>query len=378
MKKIRVIIVIDDLGCGGAEKSLISLLPLLDYSKIEVDLMMTRRGGVFEKYIPREVNVVDFPIVGQLKALASRLLYSVALRCFKRNHSAELKWSTTAWIYPSHPKGYDVAIAYQQGFPTYYVAQKVRAKRKIAWVNADITKVGYRDDFNRPYYDIMDVVVPVSDKLNTILRDSHFVNFSKLKTVYDIINVDLIKRMSIEEVNLNHGTRVVLTTVGRMVQLKGYDMAAKAAAILKEKGFDFVWYFVGDGDQMPAIKLLVEKLGLQNQIVFVGMTPNPYPYMKACDIYVQTSRDEGFGITLTEARILNKPVVSTNFSVVYDQIKDGVNGLICEKREEDIAEKIITLITNPSLQEKLADATKHEVNTTAITEPQKVMDLILS
>ena len=128
----------------------------------------------------------------------------------------------------------------------------------------------------------------------------------------------------------------------------------------------------------PEIERMISDYELGNNIVLVGMTPNPYPYMAMADIYVQTSKFEGFGLTLNEARILNKPVVSTNFPVVYNQIRDGENGLICEMTAASIAERIMLLASNVKLREKLIDATRSEVNTTSITEPKKVMNLILS
>ena len=110
----------------------------------------------------------------------------------------------------------------------------------------------------------------------------------------------------------------------------------------------------------------------------MGMKPNPYPYMAKADVYIQTSSFEGFGLTINEARILHKPVVSTNFPVVYNQIKDGENGLIAEMTPESVAEKILMLINDDALRERIIDATKREVNTTSVTEPQKVMDLLLA
>lgn len=281
--------------------------------------------------------------------------------------------------YKELDKSYDVAIAYQQGFPTYYLAEKVKAAKKFAWVNVDLEKAGYRMAFNRPFYDKMDKIVPVSDRLCEMLKESDYVNGSKLYTIFDILNVALIKKMSHEPVQVNTATKeLIIVTVGRMVAQKGYDLAVEAAKILRANDISFKWFFVGDGGMRSVIEQMISNFGLEKYIVLVGMTPNPYPYMTMADIYVQTSRFEGFGLTLNEARILNKPVISTNFPVVYNQIKDGDNGLICEMTAESIADKIMLLASNEPLREKLISATRAEANTTTITEPQKVMNLILS
>lgn len=378
----QILFMIDSLTCGGAEKSLISLLPLLDYNKYDVDLMMVNKGGVFEQYIPKEVNVIPFDGYRlTFNGWLMRLWFSFLLRwnklIGKQVHGAELLWDCFGSSFKPLKKEYDVAIAYQQGFPTYYVAEKVCAKKKISWVNADITKVGYRASFNRPFYDKMDYVCPVSDRLCEILRKSEFVDSSKLYTVYDIINPTLIKEMANTPIGKNSLSEgFTFTTVGRMVALKGYDMAVEAARILKEKGLNFKWNFVGDGGERDAVEKLVEKYGLEENITLWGMQPNPYPYMKACDIYVQCSRFEGFGLTIAEAKILGKPVVSTNFDVVHDQLTHEHNGLIAEMTPESIAENILRLVNDNDLREKIIANVKQEENTTYATEIKKVERMI--
>lgn len=374
----RVLFFIDSLNCGGAEKSLISLLPLLDYSQLEVDLMTVNRGGVFEQYVPQEVQMIDFPHVEGLWFAICETFFRFLLRLYPRCHAAELRWISMSSAYPALEKKYDVAIAYQQGFPTYYIADKVDARRKIAWVNADLPKVKYRISFNRPIYQKYDCVVPVSDVLCKILAQNGFVPEHKLNTVYDILNVDLIRNMSKQCIALPPKTRLRLVTVGRLVALKGYDLAVEAAAILKQKGLPFDWYFVGEGGMRSAIEQQIQDLGLTENIHLIGMVPNPYPYMVSADIYVQTSRYEGFGLTLCEARILHRPVISTNFPVVFNQITDGENGMICEMTAPSIADQIIKLSDDHTMRDRLVEGTYREENTTSKTEPAKVMKMILS
>lgn len=375
----KVLFLIDSLTCGGAEKSLISLLPLLDYSKVQVDLMMVHRGGVFEQYVPREVNVIDFPQSDGILFRLCQLYFSLLLRWRKSRHGAELRWKAMHGVYKEVEKEYDVAIAYQQGFPTYYIAQKVKAKRKYAWINADIAKAGYQEGYNKEFYDKYDKIVPVSDTLCSMLKNTHFVDVNKLSTVYDILNVDLIRNMAKEQVEMTAAANVVkIVTTGRLAPPKNYSLAVKTALVLKNRGVRFVWYFVGEGSERVNIENLIKQYSLQDEIKMVGMTPNPYPYMAMADVYVQTSSFEGFGLTLNEARILHRPVVTTNFPVAFDQIKDGENGLIAEMTPESVAEKIMLILNDVSLREKLIEGTKKEVNKTAQTEPEKVMRLLMA
>lgn len=383
MKVKRILFFIDSLSCGGAEKSLVSLLQTLNKEKVDVTLMLQRRGGAFEKYVPDWVKIIDFSPIksgsywNRISYSASKLLYSFMLRIKRCRHTAETRWLCQRnYIIPLDEK-YDVAIAYQQGFPTYYVSEKVNANKKYCWVNADLLNVHYRPSFNKKFYSSYDGICAVSDNLREKIIKDGFVDRNKVYVVYDIINTSLISSMA-DDFSVRRNADVNILTVGRLVEPKGYDLAIKAAGILRDKSIKFKWTFVGEGPCRPQIEKMIRNYNLENHIELAGLQTNPYPFMKACDIYVQTSRYEGFGITITEAKILNKPIVSTNFDVVYNQLQDGVNGLIAEMTAESIAHKIIALIENQPLKESLINATKQEVNTTSITEPQKVMELIMS
>ncbi|MDE6338308.1 MAG: glycosyltransferase, partial [Muribaculaceae bacterium] len=195
----------------------------------------------------------------------------------------------------------------------------------------------------------------------------------QLLVVRDILNEQLIKTLAKENIEFNSGLNI--TTVGRLVPQKGYDLAIAAAKILKENGYEFKWRFVGGG-MREELEALARAEGVADCIVFEGEQLNPYPYMAQCDIYVQTSKFEGFGLTIGEAKILGKPIVSTNFPVVYNQITPGENGLVVEMTGEAIAEGIIRLIDDKTLREKLQSNVMAEHNTTAETESTKVIDLI--
>ena len=121
---------------------------------------------------------------------------------------------------------------------------------------------------------------------------------------------------------------------------------------------------------------MISRLDLTDRVILTGSKTNPYCFMKAADIYVQTSRNEGYCLTIAEARILGRPVVSTNFPMVYDQIRDGWNGLIADMTPEDVADKIMMLIRNDELRKAIEENLSRESNTTSITEPLKLQHLI--
>ena len=183
----------------------------------------------------------------------------------------------------------------------------------------------------------------------------------KMVPLYDINNGDMIAKMA-EEENPFTGepAPVKIVTVGRLVEQKGYDLAVDVAEILKQQGICFKWFFVGEGPERTRIENRIARANLEEQVVLVGAKDNPYVYMKHADIYVQTSRFEGYCLTLGEARMLNTPVISTNFDVVYNQLRDGENGLIVEMNAQAIADAIQRLWNDIELRNHIVEELKAE------------------
>lgn len=377
MNKTRVLFIIDSLNCGGAEISLVSLLSQLDYTHCDVFLSIVSRGGVLEQNIPSEVTLLPFPTPFGLKKRVIKMLLPIMRRLMPKRHMAELRWIICHPFYSCFNGIFDIAVAYQQGFPTYYVADKVCAKKKIAWINTDLTKAGYRPYFNRPFYDKMTHICTVSDALFEMLPRGGYLQKSRLCVIKDIINVRLIREMSLEPFKETFiPKRIKILTVGRMVPSKNYPLAVETARLLSNLGIEYYWLFVGDGESCKEIEGLIEKYDLQDSIKLIGFQSNPYPYFASCDIYVSTSSFEGFGLTLSEAKVFHKPIVTTDFPSAFNQITDGENGLIARMTAESLAEKIVTIINNPDLKEHLIRGTEKEQNRTAETESIKVNQLL--
>ena len=377
--KKKILFVINSLGCGGAEKSLVSLLPLIDYSKYEVDLQMFNPTGMFLELLPNEINILpkldyykflNLNIYQKLKTLKikyiiSFLTTSISLRINnkkKKFHDSEVFWKHSHKSISNSDIKYDIAIAWGQGNPTHYVAEKVQSDKKLAWINADYISTGHNMYFDKPFYDSYEKIVSVSNQLEKQLQKEFPKLKHKLTTVLDIQNSDLINKMSkLKTIDINKADKKLsIVTVGRMVQLKGYDLAVEAGKILKENNIDFEWYFVGDGPERESIKNKIKEYGLENNIFVLGAKSNPYPYIKSADIYVQPSLYEGYCLTLAEARILNKPIVTTNFDVVKEQITNEKNGLIVSINSNSIADGIKRLINDNDLRAQLVDNLKKE------------------
>lgn len=384
MKK-KVLFVIESLGCGGAEKSLVSLLSLLDRKKYELSIWMIHPGGAFLPLLPHDIIVVEQPNYNVFESILYRLssiMYSVVLRLNriigKREYWGETFYKCRGWTIKA-PKGqWDIVLAYHQGLVTYIVADKFHNCKKAGWVNADIFIAGYNINYNSMFYRKYDCICPVSDIMHQLL-DEHMPEFSeKYYTVWDIINPTItreLSKQSVSQLRVDPDEYVFVTT-GRLHPQKGYELAVEAARFLQKNGLKFKWYFIGEGLERGKIEGLILSYGLQQYVFLLGLQTNPYPYMAQADVYVQTSRYEGFGMTVAEAKILGLPIVSTNFEVIYDQIEHEKNGLIAEMDGEKVGEQILRLVQDDELRERIRSAVMKEENTTSLTEVNKVEKLI--
>jgi glycosyltransferase involved in cell wall biosynthesis len=380
MKK-SLLFVIDSLDCAGAEKSLVTLLSLLDYTKCDVDLMLFAHGKILEELVPKEVNIlsplkytnfaklnlkhalISSVLKFDFKMASSRIKYSLAIR--RENYSnaqkARVFWQHVSPVIEHNPKMYDFAISYAQGVPTFYVAEKTNAKKKIAWVNVSYRLGEVEKDFQKRFYDQFDRIVAVSDSTKGILLETFPCYKEKIDVIYDINNPQFISKMADMENSYNdHFEGIRILTIGRLANQKGYDVALEACKKLKDKGVKFKWYALGKGPLKDEIEEFIRENDLAEHFILLGVKANPYPYIKNSDIYVQTSRFEGFGLAIAEARMLNTPVVTTRFDAVYNQMVEGKNGLVVDMNAEAVCEGILKLITDHFLRDSIIKYLENE------------------
>ena len=363
--KKRIIFVIESLNIGGAEKSLVSLLNILDYSKIEVSLLILSETKTLIKNIPDNVIKLDTPDIARhlaqpfqnklkLGLFISRIVYSLLVRCYvKIENRIYLYWRLFGKKFEKIANYYDVAIGWGQGIPIFFIVDKIKASKKIGWINAFYPLTGSIRNFNIDYFTKLNKIIAVSENLANDIKKSFPSLMDKVDFIYDIINPDIIKSLSMEgkayEFDLSYP---VMLTIGRLDFRKGIDIAIEAAKILKNKGIKYKWYTIGEGGERKNLENIISKYGLTDNFILLGSKENPYPYIKECLIYVQPSRTEGFCLTLAEAKILEKPIVTTCFSTAYVQIEHEKTGIITSGIK-DLASQVLNLIYNPSLRLEL-------------------------
>ncbi|MGL5244974.1 MAG: glycosyltransferase, partial [Sarcina sp.] len=353
----KVLFMVSSMKIGGVEKSLLSLLSVIPKDKYEVTVLMLEKYGGFLNKLPAWVKVEEVNWFKKVKPIIMEPPKDT-LKSYIRNKEY-LKIPTFIYSYfmsekkndrhiyykhvftnvPNHKEEYDVAIAYAG--PTdvidYYIAHKVKAKKKISWIHFDISKHKINTKLYTKLYEKFHKVFVVSKEAKTHLDNIIPKAKHKTETFLNIVSKNLIHTMSKEPVNMCEDFQGInIVTVGRLSKEKGQDLAIKALNKLKEEGYKVRWYCVGDGPARAEYEKLIKELNLQEEFILLGATHNPYPYIAKSDIYVQTSRHEGFCLTLAEAKCLNKPIVTTNFTGAKEQINHGENGYIVECDEQQL------------------------------------------
>lgn len=381
----RMLIIMPDLKCGGAEKSLINFLNECDFNLYNVDLLLFRKSGTFINKVPYEINIIQSHILQFVFGKSERELAEAKNHIFKFLYASIIKllgnfvgilfgkrnaymilqyrWNLVyRYFLPKLKKTYDVAVAYLEGEATYYLVDCVKSKTKIAWFHSDFSKTGYTSKLYERFFKSCYKVVSVSEECVNILKQ----NFKDLeeKFIYleNITSSQIVRDQANEFYprEYNDGHKFHLLSIGRLHPAKGFDIAIDAAKHLKDKNIDFCWYIIGDGELFAQLHTKIVENNLENNVCLLGLRENPYPYINNCNIFVQTSRYEGKSMVIDEAKILCKPIIVTNYPTVKDQIKDGEEGVIAELDANDIASKLYELLNNNTKRESLIQNLKRK------------------
>ena len=392
----RILFMCINMNIGGTEKALLTMLNEIGSSKYDITLLMLEENGGFLNEIPNFVKIKYVneykdikPLIKEPpKLLAKKLIenkkYSMGLSIFF-NYGISKVTNNMSYYYKyilrnikNIEENYDLAVAYAgpMDFITYFILNKIKAKKKVQWIHFDITKIGFNKKFAEKNYKKFDKIFVVSEEGKEKLINLIPALNNKVEAFFNIISCNLIENMSKNEKGFDdsfNGVRIL--TVGRLSKEKGQDLTINALARLKNEGYNIKWYCIGDGTEKDNYKQRIKNLKLENDYILLGSKLNPYPFMKHCDIYVQASRHEGYCITLGEARCFDNPIVTTNFTGANEQIKNEVTGLICDSSEEGIYKSVKRLLDDEDLYNNIKINLSKEIvdSTNEINKLDKVL-----
>ena len=345
-RKIRILFHIDELSAGGAEKVLCNLVNNMDRTKFDITVHTTYkcdarqflRSGITYKYV--------FPGKTQPAQLKYRIENALGV------------------FYSLHLKGdYDIEVAYLECGPTKVIAQSTNKKAvKLAWVHCDLKK-RMGDDAaafvvkTKGYYHKFDKVVCVSEDCKKSFEDLFGSEPEVLVVHYTIYSEEILAKSKINsEGEVPEKKGFTLVTCGRLTKEKNFQMLLKC---IQELNNDQVYlWIIGEGEEHQNLQSYIDKNHLENRINLLGFHSNPYPILKKADLYVCSSKYEGYSTAVIEALLLGLPVITTKCAGMKEILGLSEYGLITDNDEQHFSEGLAEIISNPKLLQKYQDKAK--------------------
>ena len=251
---------------------------------------------------------------------------------------------------------FDAVITWEEMFPCYLLADKIKAKKKIAWIHPDYSQGGFDSRLDAPHFRKLDAIVAVSEANAQSMRNKLPELQNAIWGIRNSLDVRKLKAMATERPSdMPESDNPVFVTVARIQNIsKAVDRAIRIAARLKKEKLHFTWYFIGNGEDFAEMADLARNSGVSEEVRFLGEKPNPYGYIQHADLLILQSYYEGCPMVVDESLALGTPVLVSNYAAAREQVKDGC-GVICDNNEEAIFSAIRTILQSP---EQLQDLKK--------------------
>ena len=329
-----------NMEMGGAERALINVINAIkdDY---EVDLILIKDEGVLMNEIPKEVNI---------KTIRNNILSYALFRYIPYFRKRKIRKMTE--------KKYDVAVAFMEGRAATWLTDMDQDCKKIAWIHNDVDKfdIGIKEKEIRSSYSKVDRIAVVSKQSKKSFCEKYNISEKKVEVVYNLIAEEDIKEKSMEFDPPKE--KFTFINVAKMRPQKRHDRLLEAVKILKDEGYDFKLWLIGNGPLEEEIKKKVKDLDISDYVSLLGLQTNPFPYIRKADFFVMSSDHEGYPLSLLESLLLKTPVVTTDVSGAEEILKNDKYGIICDISLEGLTDsmrKILKTKKYPELEKNLSN-----------------------
>ncbi len=396
MKKI--LIVINTLGCAGAESALLELLKNINPEEYEVHLFVLMGQGEMIRRIPEYVKLLNrrYDDCSVLSAegkahlrrhvLGALLARGTVFRLFpyltvqlagmvkrKRLQADKLLWRAMSMGAGRIEERYDLAVAYLEGGAAYYVADYVRADKKAAFIHVDYVQAGYNRSLDRECYLKFDRIFPVSDEVKQTFLSVYPECQGRTEVFHNLLDQDRIRKQALLPGGFEDsfdGFRIL--TVGRLTDQKAFEISVEAMKLLKDGGEKARWYILGEGERRKSLEARIRALGLEEDFLLPGAVENPYPYMAQADLYVHATRFEGKSIAVQEAQTLGCAILVSDCSGNREQVTPDVDGRLCPLTPEGICLGVRELLHDREKRERLGRAASEK----RLSDPAQMRKLL--
>ena len=357
MKK-KIVFVTKALWFGGIETALVNLLKRVDYERYDVTCLILCNEKPMAERLPKQCRLIvadrEAQVTFSEKYRYPRLFHLTQTPTNPSGLHRAMMWMVPAirWVEnrlyiryireQMKAEEFDTAVIYSD-VAAETVVRAIRAKKYLMFYHHGAMRKVYHDEIG---YRRSEKIIAVSRNQEEKLRQFRPKYADKMMTIHNLTDVEGIREKAMEPVpDRFDEDKFHIVTCGRASYEKGMDLAVEACAKLVEAGYKHIhWWIVGGGPAEPEIRELIARLHMEDYVTMLGMKSNPYPYIKRADLYVQPSRFEAYGLSIAEALVLERSIVSTDNGGAGETIRSGENGLLCEISAEGIAQCISGLL----------------------------------
>lgn len=367
----KIIFVINNLETGGVQKSLLNLLYEI-HNDYDITLLTFFGNDDTEKLIPSNVKIITpkgpFRQLGLSATHAKskpflyteRAFWVTLTKMFGRSFAFKLMC-----LFRKKQKAYDVAVSFIHESPkknlyggcNEYVLKMIDAKQKIGWLHCDFERSGANNAVSKKIYKDLDTIVACSDGCKKSFIKCMPEYADKAFTVRNCNDYGQIVSLASEDIKYD-SDYFNIVTVARLSKEKALDRALTAISNAINAGYKIKYHVVGDGDQKDFLASKVRELKLEDHVIFYGNKQNPYPYVKAADLFLLTSYHEAAPMVFDESACLGVPVLSTETTSTAEMIVSANAGYVCENSQEGINCALLNILANQNELTKIRDGLK--------------------
>lgn len=346
MSKRKILFCIENVRQGGISKALESILPLIDANGADVKIFSINQNdgpykSVFKRHFYRKQNWLLYALSayytehhGVKKAwmIFVKAIGKIIKRVFKRDL---LSFALSQEAKRISKEEFDVVIAFSEGIITHFCPE-VKTKRRIAWIHLDYERyLSYNNgiDEKDTYASYDSIVIPSDHCSKSFIKV--FPQFKeKVMVIPNMVDHNKINELSQADDELDNRftsyDSFKIVSVGRICYEKRFFEIPSIVKELKLRNLQFKWYIIGNGSQKETEYLLsqIQKHGVEEDVVMLGVKNNPYPYIRRSQLLACTSLTETFCYAIAEAKVLGTPVITTDFGTAYE-VMDEEHGIIC-------------------------------------------------
>lgn len=352
---------INSMYGGGAEKIFQTLLKNLSPEKYDITVYSVNQCKIDHKYYPENIKYkyifggID-ESTGQISKIITKIKNKINLSRYEKD-------SPETFYKRFIKEKYDVEVAFIEGYATKIISgSNNKDSKKIAWVHIDLmenpwTEVAYHSlEEEKECYKKYDNILGVSEEVVKAFKKRMDISDTVSVQYNPVDDVEINQKAQMEKIEYPSNIKNFVT-IGRLVDQKGYDRLLHVVNELKDH-FKFCIRILGEGSDRKKLEDYIEKNHLENYVELLGFQNNPYPYIKAADAFICSSRSEGFSTVATEAMILQKPIFTTDCAGMKELFGEYNCGMICENSEDGLKAMLEEVFAKENFDEYQKDIKK--------------------